>query len=346
MRSIAKSRASVFVTLVATSMHAGRYYSLKEILIWTRRETAVFVLISAVPTALYVLAGWKFLSLPWPPIAVAGTAVAFMTGFKSNASYTRLWEARQIWGAIVNASRTFGLFVLDSVASPPERRRILLRHLAWLTALRYQLREPRTWENMRRTHNVEYRSNYRVAEWETPADPEFARLLDSSECELVLSRKSRANCILRLQTENLRACAVAGVEGEMKHLELMRQVAGLVDAQGRCERLKNFPYPRQFATVNLYFAWVFIVLVPFALLPEFQKLGERFVWLTIPMSVLISWIFHTMDKIGESSENPFEGGPNDVPITAMCRTIEIDLREMLGESELPPPLQPVNNILT
>ena len=326
-------------------MHAGRHYSLKEIAIWTRRETAVFVLVSSVPTVLYVVAGWHWLSIPWPPLAVIGTAVAFITGFKNNASYARSWEGRQVWGGIVNGSRFFGLLVMDCVPAPETRRRILLRHVAWLTALRYQLREPRVWENMQRSHNVEYQRNYRVPEWETPLAPELAPLLDAAEQALVLSRKSRAHCVLQLQSESLRACAEAGVPGEMRHWELMRQLAVFVDAQGKCERLKNFPYPRQFATINLYFVWLFIVLTPLSLLAEFQKLGGRLVWLTVPMSVLIAWIFHTMDKIGGSTENPFEGGPNDVPITAMSRTIEIDLREMLGDSELPPPVPAVNNIL-
>jgi putative membrane protein len=123
-------------------------------------------------------------------------------------------------------------------------------------------------------------------------------------------------------------------------------LAAFLEAQGKCERLKNFPYPRQFATLNLFFVWLFVVLAPLGLLPEFQKFGDRAVWLTIPVGVVVSWVFHTMDKIGESSENPFEGGPNDVPITALSRTIEIDLREMLGEAEIPPAIQAVNNILT
>jgi putative membrane protein len=81
-------------------------------------------------------------------------------------------------------------------------------------------------------------------------------------------------------------------------------------------------------------------------LDEFDALGEGFVWLTVPASTVVAWVFHTMDKIGEASENPFEGGPNDVPITAMCRTIEIDLREMLGERDVPAPIEAENNILT
>ena len=130
----------------------------------------------------------------------------------------------------------------------------------------------------------------------------------------------------------------------MRQIELQRALAAFIDAQGRCERIKNFPYPRQYATLNLIFIWLFIVLVPLALLSEFQKLGASFIWLTIPVSTLIAWVFHSIEKIGESSENPFEGSANDIPITSLSRTIEIDLREMLREEKLPAPLTPVNNI--
>lgn len=82
------------------------------------------------------------------------------------------------------------------------------------------------------------------------------------------------------------------------------------------------------------------------MLQEFEKLGGHLIWLCIPFSVLASWVFTTMEKIGESSESPFEGSANDVPITAISRTIEIDLREMLGETTIPQPIKPQNNILT
>jgi putative membrane protein len=81
------------------------------------------------------------------------------------------------------------------------------------------------------------------------------------------------------------------------------------------------------------------------MIQEFEKLGHNFVWATIPFTVLVSWVFHTMERIGEASENPFEGGPNDVPITSLARTIEIDLREMLDETEIPPKIESKNNIL-
>lgn len=82
------------------------------------------------------------------------------------------------------------------------------------------------------------------------------------------------------------------------------------------------------------------------MLQEFDKLGDNLIWLTIPFSALSAWIFTTMEKIGEASENPFEGSANDIPITAMSRSIEIDLREMLNENHGLAALQPENNILS
>lgn len=324
-------------------MHAGTHYSLTEIIVWTRRQTAVFLLIATVPTALFEVAGWRWLATSWLPIALLGTAVAFITGFKNNTSYARLWEARQIWGGIINTSRTLALLVIDSIEEEGARRRLLYRHLAWVTALRYQLREPRPWENMQRSYNREYRRRYHIAEWEQPIEPLLSSLLSASELSQVLAVKTRATQLLALQMKDLRACADLSVEGELRHLELARTVAALVDAQGRCERIKNFPYPRQFATLNLIFVWLFIGLVPLGLVQEFSRIGM--VWMNIPASVVVAWVLHTMDKIGESSENPFEGGPNDIPITSMSRTIEIDLRGLLGESPLPPPLTAEHNIL-
>jgi len=273
---------------------------------------------------------------------MVGTAVAFMTGFKNNASYARLWEARQIWGAIVNGSRAFAMLTIDSVADVQIRQRLLYRHFAWLTALRYQLREPRTWESMRQAHNTEYQRNYKVAEWDGRLDEELAKVLGEGDLRYALSKKNRALHLLDLQSRDLRTLAI---ESEFRRLEFQRLLATLIDAQGKCERIKNFPYPRQYATLNHFFIWLFIVLTPLGLLQEFQKAGDGFVWLTIPAGTIVAWVFHTMDKIGESSENPFEGSPNDVPITAMSRGIEIDLREMLGEPELPAALQAENQIL-
>jgi putative membrane protein len=128
-------------------------------------------------------------------------------------------------------------------------------------------------------------------------------------------------------------------------MELEKLLVDFYDRQGASERIKNFPYPRQYATLNLYFTKIFVFLLPLGMLQEFEKLGGNLIWLSIPFSVLSAWIFTTLEKIGESTESPFEGSANDVPITAISRTIEIDLKEMFDFKDVPAPLTPENNIL-
>ncbi|WP_310393749.1 bestrophin family ion channel [Hymenobacter sp.] len=334
-------------------MHAGHHYSLKEVLIWTRREIVGVFVLGLVPTVLYVALDWHWLAMPWVPIALVGTATAFVVGFRNNATYARAWEARQIWGAIVNASRTWAVLVRDFVRPVPgdepafadARQQLVYRHLAWLTALRFQLREPRAWENMAQPANAEYSQLYRVAERLTALPDELRPYLTPADAGYVLSKKNRATHLLGLQAKQLKELAEDDHLEKFRYLELTKMLTNLYDQQGKCERVKNFPYPRQFATVNMFFVRMFVCLVPFGLLQEFEKLGEHFVWLTIPFSMLVSWIFLMMEKIGEGTENPFEGNANDVPITALVRTIEIDLRELLDEAEIPAALQPMNNIL-
>lgn len=337
-------------------MHAGRHYPLKHVILWTRRETFAFAVIAAVPTILYAT-GWSWLTLPWLPIALIGTAVAFITGFKNNASYARLWEARQIWGGIVNSSRSFGVMACDYLLQEPgqsgpavdlaaARDGLIARHIAWLTALRFQLREPRAWENIGLVHNAEYRRYYQIPERDNDyLGIELGKLLSPADCAAILGTKNPAAQLLAQQSHALRDLRERGCLSDYRHVALTGALVELYDHQGKCERIKNFPYPRQFATLNLLFVWLFIALVPLGLLQEFSKLGDGFVWLTLPAGVIVAWVFHTMDKIGESTENPFEGGPNDVPITAIARAIEVDLREMLGQKDLPPLLQPRGEIL-
>lgn len=94
-------------------MHAGRYDAFVEVAWWTWRETLRFIVVATIPTLAWTLEGLTFLSIPWPPVALVGTAVAFVTGFKNNAASARTWEARQTWGAIINAGRTWAMHVGD-----------------------------------------------------------------------------------------------------------------------------------------------------------------------------------------------------------------------------------------
>lgn len=340
-------------------MHTGKGYTFKEVILWTRRDIFILFFIAAMPTALFYFFAWKWLLLPWLPIALLGTAVAFVVGFKNNASYDRLWEARRIWGSITNYSRSWGIMVKDYVSNRHAKAavtdselkaihfKLYQRHFAWLTALRYQLRENKTWEAINLPHNREYRNQwFRVEEQDNSLAEALKPYLSEEEFQIVMSKSNKAAQILALQSEHLRHLLHDGFIEDFRHMELEKIIVELYNQQGASERIKNFPYPRQYASLNNWFIKIFVALIPFGMLDEFAKLGDAYVWMTIPFSALSGWIFTTLERIGETSENPFEGSANDVPITSISRNIEIDLLEMLNVKHDLKPLAPQNNILT
>jgi putative membrane protein len=329
---------------------------------WTRQETVLLTLIALIPVVVYEVFDQKWLHLPWLPIAVVGTAVAFIISFQNNATYDRVWEARKIWGGIVNASRAWGIVVNDFItndftddeASDAElaaiRRELILRHVAWLTALRHAMRQPRPWEHsLQHPTNKEWAAMIGVREHRISLEEELEPLLSEQELAYVLAKSNIAVQLLSLQSKQLRALRTRGLIEDFRHMEMENVLVELYALQGKSERIKNFPYPRQYATLNQTFLWIFVLLLPFGVMFEFDKIGgeltqkypligEHFVWLSVPFSVLVMWVFHTMERIGRVSENPFEGTPNDVPITTIARGIEIDLREMIDEDPASIPL--------
>ena len=213
------------------------------------------------------------------------------------------------------------------------------------------MRDKRPWEvfTEHRT-NLEWYSKVCIPERDEPLEPQLGRLLADDEVERVIRRTNKPAAILALQSHQLRALKERGLIWEFSFLELEGLVRGLFDLQGKSERIKNFPYPRQFATLSYDIVRVFIVLLPFGVIPEFASIGQslagdypligrNFVWLGIPFIVILSWVFHTMQRIGMVGENPFEGSANDVPISTMARGIEIDLLEMIGEDPVRIPEQ-------
>ncbi|EJG03184.1 bestrophin family protein [Flavobacterium sp. F52] len=332
-------------------MHAGRRYSLQEFLLWSRRNIYYLFIVSAVPVWLFKFAGFHWIHIPWAPVTLIGTAAALIAGFRNNATYGRSWEARQIWGAIVNSSRCWGIMSGDFIAvNAPERKRIqqglIYRHIAWLTALRYQLREPRVWENVRvQAKYKEYSKKYSVQEWESSLEGHLEQLLSKDEINKMRNVSNKATYIIKMQSEHIARLNSQGLIDTLKYVEMVGVLKEFYEQQGQCERIKNFPYPRQYASMSTFFIHLFILMTPLGIISEFNNLGVYGIWLTIPFSMITGWVFLVLENVGESTENPFEGGANDIPITAMSRTIEIDLREMLAENDIPEPLRPVNNIL-
>lgn len=334
-------------------MHAGKSYKFFEFLLWTRRNIYMLLIISVLPVVLYQVAGVKWIVIPWTVVALLGTATAFLVGFKNTQTYNRTWEARQIWGAILNNSRAWGTMSRDFINNKEKSKELIYRHFAWLTALRYAMRESRAWETTNKAYNKEYKAYYSIPERETSLEEELKKYLPEDELKYILSTKNKAAQILSLQSKTTKELLDSKEIDNYRFVEMQKGIKDLFEQQGRSERIKNFPYPRQFATINSFFIKLFCWLLPFALLKEFDKLNDgvndlmngNMVWLVIPFSVLISWVYTSLEQVGESTENPFEGSANDVPISQISRTIEIDMREMLGETDLPPALQPKNNII-
>ncbi|MBT8469897.1 MAG: hypothetical protein KJN97_14230 [Deltaproteobacteria bacterium] len=347
-------------------MYTKRNYSLRDMAMWTRYDTFVLLLVALVPVIIYEVLDQRWLHLPWLPIAVVGTAVAFIISFQNNASYDRVWEARKIWGGIVNTSRAWGVVVNDFITNDfaeekisdaqlrALRKQLIYRHVAWLTALRHAMRQPRPWEHaMEHPSNKEWEEVITIPERHHSLEEELPPYLSEADLEYVLSKSNKAAQLLSLQSKELRELRSRGLIDDFRHMEMENVLIELFALQGKTERIKNFPYPRQYATLNSFFLWIFVLLLPFGVMFEFDKIGmaivdkypligSSFVWLSVPFSVLVMWVFHTMERIGRVSENPFEGTANDVPITTISRGIEIDLREMLDEDpeSIPGPIEP------
>ena len=323
-------------------MHIGKSYSPLEFLYWTRRRAYLLLANAALVAALYLLAGWHWLALPWPVVAMLGTAASFIVGFKNAQTYGRSVEAQQIWSTITSLSRYWALISRDFPVHAGATAGLIHRHLAWLTAVRYQLRAPRPWEAAARAANAEYRSKaFRVPEEASPLGQALASYLPAEEVEALLASGNIAGSLISQQSQAIRQLYTSQEILILHHAEMQKTLKDLVDQHARAERIKNFPYPRQYAIINAIFVWTFAVLLPFGVVKEFAQLGVASGlegvtgWLAVPFSALIAWMYVSLDQVGESTENPFEGSANDVPITHICRGIERELRTMLGEHTLP-----------
>ena len=366
-------------------MYTRRIYPISGVLKWTRRHIFLFIIIAFIPVFLFDVVGLKWLHVPWLPLGVLGTAVAFIISFKNNASYDRLWEARKIWGGIVNTSRSWTIMVKDFITNTHAKeqksddelqkikRELVYRHVAWLTALRYQLRKDKPWEQhiKAKKSNREFKeNNYLVCEDTIPIEDAIKPYISKEEYNDVFSKGNQASQLLGIQSSRLKNLMDEGYIEDFRHMEMMNMLVEFYTLQGKSERIKNFPYPRQFATLNYIFVWIFILLLPFGIMEGFEEIGSHilndlgmhethsslahrvqefialhFVWFSIPFSALIAWVFHTMELIGETTENPFEGGPNDIPITNMSRNIEIDIRQLIDDTDIPEPFQWKNDIV-
>lgn len=325
-------------------MHIGRSYGLREFLHWTRRRVHALAFITVLPVVLYQVVGLRWITVPWAVVAVLGTATSFIVGFKNSQTYNRMVAGQNVWTAIEATSRYWGLVCRDFLTDRDQSKQLINQHLAWLNALRYELRSRRVWESSSNPENAEYsRLFFCVPEEETPLEVELGRFLDERELLHALAASDKVGRLMSDQSGMLRELHAGGTLVIVHYVEMQRTLKELIGHQCAAESLKNSPYPRQYAIMNKIFVWSFAALLPLGVIGQFDSLNAHvgpflsghMGWFAFPFSMLISRLYISLDQVGESTENPFQGGANDVPMAHICRVIEIELRQMLGESGLP-----------
>lgn len=270
------------------------------------------------------------ISIPFSIAAILGSALAIFIAFRNNSSYSRWWEARTLWGGIINSSRVLARLIItftdshahqqnfDRVRSEKFKKEMVYRLIAWVHALRLHLRKQDSWE-------------------------ELKDLLPGDEFHELMKTSNKPNYLHLLSGKKIYEAMANGTLGGFDSFQMEGQLLALANHQGGCERIKNTPLLRQYDFFTRVFLYTFIVLLPFSLIGDFARMNVDY--LMIPVSIIISFVFAIIGKVGEVNEDPFENRITDVPLTAMCNTIERDLREMLGETDLPRKAEPVNGFL-
>lgn len=271
----------------------------------------LFVWDVAVTVAYYILP----FKAPPLPLTLFGSALALFLGFRSNSSYRRWWEGRILWGALINASRNLSREArtfLHQEEARDLRRSIVLRQVAYVNTLRCQLRRQ-------------------------PVDTEVLRFLSRGEAEPSLARTNSANGLLDGTGRRINDARLHGWIDTLQQVRMEATLTDIANAQGGMERLKNTPLPNQYRFFPTLFTHLFCVALPIGLV---ETLG----FATPLGSSVAGLMFLAVLQIGDDLVDPFSNTVHDVPLSAMCRTIEIDLLQSIGEPA-PEPLKPHKGVL-
>jgi putative membrane protein len=282
------------------------------------------------------------ISLPWQPIAVLGTTVGFYLGFKNNASYDRTWEARKIWDGIASTSRNFSIsltmFFDPNSIEQVAKKDLIYRHLAWLSVLRFEMRLTKNWEQNKGKKKERYFPGKSEQSY-TNLKSAVCKLITKEEFESYSRVTNVATQILNKQGQLILDLHKKDLLSAVHVLKLYDVLSELSNFQGASERIKNFPFPRQYASVTYWLTLVFAIFIPIGFLNIFATQNIFDFICTIFISSVLIWTYFLMEKIGHFSENPFQGSIADVPIDYISSQIELELKNMLGEPIADLPIQ-------
>lgn len=278
--------------------------SVLGVLAWQWKRALFFGVMGAIAHGMHVGPQWTHLVLPATPLAVVGGAIGIFTSFRTNHCYARWWEGRQLWGRLINNTRDLGSLAVAGLprdaAEPIVRRTIAHAHL-----LRCALRDQDAF-----------------------ADAQVLAFTTEDERAAARSERNPAYALLHEQRAHLTRLVDEGLLSETRYLAFDRILGNLHDVQGGCERLKRTPFPRGYNFIADRLVLLYGVLLPFALVKDLA-------WVTVPMNVLVCMSFALISEAGRVLEDPFTMFWNGLPLSALSTTIEINLRQRLGERDVP-----------
>jgi putative membrane protein len=250
---------------------------------------------------------------------ILGPALAFFIGFNNNQAYDRWWEARKIWGALVNDSRSWARQLMQYASESDTelteelyivKKRAIYRHIAFLYALKDSLRGE--------------------------VKKDYIKYLSTVELEAIEKESNRHNAILSFQSKDIEYMKKNNWIDGYKFIELNKIIVRFCDSMGMSERIKNTVFPTLYSSYTRIFIWLFIISMTFV----FSDLVGA--W-SIFFGVLVGYIYVVMHSVGQAILNPFEPVPSGISLDQITRTIEINLLETLGESDIPEPIKSVRN---
>lgn len=309
-------------------MIVKRNFDLRKVFASIRSEMVTAIAFSSVAGFMHLYGPWRP-ALPFSVAGILGSAVAIFIAFRNQSSYARWWEARTIWGGIVNNSRIFARQIIANAdqaalngkvsqeSADQYKKEMIDRQIAFAHSLRLHLRRQRD-------------------------DEALLALISEDEMHALVQKQNPPNFLLQRQGIRVRQGIQSEILGAFDNISIEPNLAAFSNWQGACERIRNTPLPMNYQYFTKCFLYVFIVLLPFCLAGDLARSGNV-AWI-LPLASLISFVFAVMNKVGEINEDPFENRTSDIPMTAICNTIARDLKEMLGEP-LPEQLRPENGYL-
>ena len=255
------------------------------------------------------------ISIPMTVHSVLGTIISLLLAFRSNQAYDRWWEARIVWGAIVNDSRTFARQILSLMEDPlaPDhidgfKKRMIKRQIAWCYALGKGLRR------------------------DDPM-PMISKFVSEEELEYLKDFDNKHVGLVQLHARDLNNALKQGWVNPYQQVELDQTLTRLCDHMGKSERIKNTVFPSTYSLYIHLALHFFILLLPFGLV-------QLFGFLMVPVLVVITACFFLIEKMAIHLQDPFENKPTDTPVLSISRNIERDLKQMMRDKHVPQAFQP------